>query len=129
MDLDVIKVAVQILIPFVILFLGTIIAVFRYFLKRFTDDIKREFVRLETKIEENDKKVSEVERAFMAFQAQLPKEYVMRADYIRVTAIYEKKIDRLAELIGALDGTLQGQKAELKLLLVKIGDIDAKPKK
>ena len=129
MEIEIIKVAAAILIPFTILFLGTLIATINYFLKRFAEDIKRDFTKLESKIDENDAKVIQVERDFMAFQVQLPKEYVLRADHIRVTALFEKKVDRLGDLIMALDGTLQGQKSELKLLLVRIGDINAKPEK
>lgn len=129
MDLDVIRIAATILIPFTVLFLGTLIATINYFLKRFADDIKADFAQLEGKIGRNDEKLIRVERDLMDFKAQLPKEYVLRADHIRVTAIFEKKVDRLGDLIMTLDGTLQGQKSELKLLLVRIGDRNAKPEK
>ena len=129
MDLEIVRVAAAILIPFTILFLGTLIATINYFLKRFAEDIKRDFTKLELKIDENDAKVIQVEKDFIAFQVQLPKEYVLRADHLRVTAIFEKKVDRLGELIQALDGTIQGQQAQMKLLLIKFGEIDANAKK
>ncbi len=129
MDLEIIKLAAAIFIPFLILFFAAVIGVFRYFLKRFADDIKAEFAQLEAKIDKNDEKVLQVERDFMAFQVQLPKEYVQRADHIRVTAIIEKKVDGLGVLIMSLQGTLQGQQGELKLLLGRIGDINAKREK
>lgn len=128
MTLEIVKVVGAILIPFVILFLGTIIAVFRYFLKQFADDIKREFAQLEASIEKNDERVNQVERDFMAFQVQLPKEYVLRQDHIRIIALFEKRVDKLGDVIMAMDLTLQGQQVEVKLLLSQIGESDAKRK-
>lgn len=129
MDLEIVKVAAAILIPFCILFFAAVIGIFRYFLKNFAEDIKAEFTQLEAKIEKNDAKVLQVERDFMRFQVELPKEYVMRRDFLRVTTMLEKKIDALGDLINKLNSSLSTQISGLKISLARIGEEDAAHKK
>ena len=139
MEIDYLKLIASILIPFAILFLGTLIGTIRYFLKNFAEDIKTQFTKLETnieglekKIDENDEKVNQVERDFMNFKADLPRVFVMKDDYIRFTGILEQRIDNLGRTVdsiktnvGVLSGQFEAQCKDIKSLLNKIEAVDA----
>ncbi len=139
MEIDYLKLIATVLIPFALLFLGTLIAAIKYFLKKFAEDIKTQFTKLEENIEaleekihENDEKVTRVERDFMDFKADLPRSFVLRDDYIRFGGILEKRIDTVVRSVDSinthvneLSAEIQIQGKDIKTLLNQLGDPNA----
>ncbi|MDI3480805.1 MAG: hypothetical protein PWQ97_460 [Tepidanaerobacteraceae bacterium] len=65
------------------------LAAISYFIKDIRQTIKE-------KQEKTEKKIEDIGNEFMEFKASLPRNYVLRDDFIRTTATLEAKIDRMA---------------------------------
>lgn len=81
--------------PFLTLFVGGGIGATGYFLKNLHRDIKTKFV-------ETDKRIERLEREFMEHRAALPREFVLRDDFIRTIAGFDLKLDRMDKKIDTL---------------------------
>jgi hypothetical protein len=105
MDIELYKIALGVLVGI----LSSAIGVIGYFIK----DTR---AKMDMTIKENEKKVETVKDEFATFKAVLPKEFVMRDDFIRSQAALDNKIDIIGrdildikENIGKLFGGGEGQ--------------------
>ncbi len=85
MDVELYKVAVGALIGI----LSSGIGIISYFLK----DTR---AKIDKNIEENEKQVEKLRDDFAAFRAFLPREFVMRDDFIRSQASLDNKMDTIS---------------------------------
>lgn len=76
------------------LFLNPILlAVCAYFLISLHSDWRRDKTDREKKTALQDAKISGIERELLTFKADLPKQYVLKDDFIRVISVFESKLD------------------------------------
>lgn len=71
-------------------FIGGLLLVVAYFLKRYEKQIDRS-------LEQHKQETDELRRELHSIQAMLPQSYVFREDYIRTMADFNRKLDRLLE--------------------------------
>lgn len=81
--------------PILSVFIGAGIGAVGYFLKNLHREIKTMFA-------ETDERLKKVEREFMERKAALPKEYVLKDDYIRTIASFELKLDSMDKKMDTL---------------------------
>ncbi|MDR2261565.1 MAG: hypothetical protein LBE06_11700 [Azoarcus sp.] len=62
----------------------------------------RRFTVLEKGMEHGSTEWARVERALLELKADLPRQYVMREDYVRGQAVLEAKLDALNQRLNAL---------------------------
>ena len=95
MDIKTLEILTQIATPLFLFILGIAAAVIAFFLRKLDRSIDTRFNKI-------DEKVDRVERDFMQFKADLPRNFVLRDDYIRVITVLENKIDDLGKDIKNL---------------------------
>ena len=132
MDLEVIKLAASIAMPFMLLAIATGIGLIRYFAQKLARDIKDDFNKLESRLQDNHEKVNQVERDFMNFKADLPRSFVLRDDYIRITSVMERRIDSVSKSVDSMNthvselaSEIQLQGKDIKIMLNRLGGDDA----
>ncbi len=95
MDSSALKDLAAILTPVLIFVIGIGIGVIGYFLKSLHRDIREKFA-------EAEKKIAQVERDFMEFKALMPRQYVLKDDYIRTIASFDLKLDSMDKKMDSL---------------------------
>ena len=80
-------------------FAGLIFTAGRLIAAQFEARLNERFDTLQKQREQEAKGISELERNFLKFQADLPLHYVRREDYVRGQSILEAKLDGLADKI------------------------------
>ncbi|MBI5328867.1 MAG: hypothetical protein HZB80_11365 [Deltaproteobacteria bacterium] len=95
MDSATLKDVIALVTPALMTIIGAGIAMIGYFLKSLHREIKSRFIAAE-------QKTDRVERDFMEFKTQLPKQYVLKDDYIRTISGVEYKLDSLDKKIDTL---------------------------
>lgn len=98
---------INLLAPFVLLVVSALLSVAGYFGKKTIDGFAGELKSLR-----NDHEGFEKE--FLLFQAQLPRNYVLKDDHIRHITIVEKKIDDHA---ATTQRALASIESDIKMLL------------
>ncbi len=78
---------------------GVIFGVFGYFLKDIRASVKE-------KQSEHTDEIKSIRKEFADFRADLPKEYVLRDDFIRTIAGIEKKMDIMTGMVVKLNRNL-----------------------
>jgi hypothetical protein len=76
--------------------LSAALGIIAYFLKDIRQNIKEKNV-------EQDEAIECLRDEFSNFKAMLPREYVLRDDYLRTTANLENKMDNLVKIISDLN--------------------------
>lgn len=72
-----------------------LLAICAYFLVSLHKDWKQEKKDRKEKDADQDSKIAGVERDLMIFKAELPKQYVLKDDYIRTMSVFEQKLDEM----------------------------------
>lgn len=104
MDSNTLKDAATIATPFLLFALGVVVAVVGYLIAGLINDLKEKNKDLEGKNTEAKKKAEQVERELLDFKAVLPKQYVLKDDYIRTISVFEKKLDDIGKEIKIFTG-------------------------
>lgn len=95
MDSSALKDIAIIATPFFIFALGVVVAAVGFLLKGLINGLKDD---TRGAVE----KTGRVERELMDFKAQLPRQYVLKDDYIRSMSNFEHKVDELGKKIDTL---------------------------
>lgn len=93
MDLETLKTLTQIVTPIFLFGLGVAAAVIAWFLRKLDGSI-------ETRFSAADAKAERIERDLAQLKADLPRDFVLRDDYIRVTTLLETKLDKIINRLG-----------------------------
>ena len=80
-------------------FAAIIVGAGRLIAAQFEARLNERFDTLQKQREQEAKGISELERNFLKFQADLPLHYVRREDYVRGQSVLEAKLDGLADKI------------------------------
>lgn len=75
-----------------------------YFLKQNSTKIDERFERNECCIEKVDTKVDALEKELNNLKEELPKEYVIRDDFIRAMSNVDQKLDKIYDIITSKKG-------------------------
>lgn len=75
-----------------------------YFLKQNSKKIDERFERNECCIEKVDTKVDALEEKLNNLKEELPKEYVIRDDFIRAMSNVDQKLDKIYDIITSKKG-------------------------
>lgn len=94
MDVETLKAVTQFITPVFLFGLGVVSAVIGWFLKDLRGSIKEQFAEVH-------EKTDRMERDLNKLKADLPRDFVLRDDYIRVTTIQEAKLDKIINRLGA----------------------------
>lgn len=81
----------------VIVVLGFMMGLVRWWLSREHTHMERRLVGLEAQLSKEEVRSLGLERELGRMQVMLPAEYVRREDWIRFTGIIESKLDRITE--------------------------------
>ncbi len=104
MDVETLKAVTQFITPIFLFGLGVVSAVIGWFLRDLRRSIKDQFVRVNAKMDKlastAEEKPDRIERDLNQLKADLPRDFVLRDDYIRVTTIQEAKLDKIINRLG-----------------------------
>lgn len=93
MDLETLKALTQVVTPIFLFGLGVASAVIAWFLRKLDGSIESRFTGANDKTER-------LERDLAQLKADLPRDFVLRDDYIRVTTLLETKLDKIINRLG-----------------------------
>lgn len=104
MDVLTVKDIAVIVTPFLTLIIGVGIGVIGYFLKSLHKDFRE-------KVKETDLEIKRIEHELVEFKVQMPRQFVLKDDYIRTISVFEKKLDDIGGEIKNLIGRKNGDES------------------
>ncbi|TAN59645.1 hypothetical protein EPN18_10100 [bacterium] len=95
MDMAQLKDIAVFMAPVLSFFLSIAVGMAGFFLKGLINGLKENITNA-------DAKAQRLEREFMEFKAQLPKQYVLKDDYVRALSSFEYKLDSLGKKMDTI---------------------------